>query len=85
MNGFRGKVFCDGNWCPGNINWHASEVDVDEFVLLVEVRSNVEGPGRSERNIGAAEVGTAVEKYILVKIFSGVSTLIHRKSVFLVI
>ena len=71
--------------CPGNINRHASKVDVDELVLLVEARSDIEGPGRSEQNIGAAEVDSAVKKCILVEIFSGVSTLIHRKSVFLVI
>ena len=83
MSGFSGRIFLDG--CPGNINQHASKVDVDALVLLVEAGSNIERPGRSEQNIGPAEVDSAVKKCILVEVFSGVSTLIHRNSVFFVI
>ena len=85
MNRFSGKVFLDGNCCPGNKIRLVSEIDIDELVVLVEIWGNVEDRGRIERDIGAAGVDSAVKKNILIEIISGVSTLKHRKYVFSVI
>ena len=86
MNRFSGKVFLDGNCCPGNEIRPVSEINVDELVVLVEIWGNVEDLGRIERDIGAAGVDLAVRiRNILIEISSGVSALIHRKCVFFVI
>ena len=68
---------------PGNECWRVLEVDVDKFKFPVELRIDVVGRGRIEREERAAKEIVAVKISILIVVIPGVFALIHRESIFL--